>query len=217
LCDYPSGSVNVNIGIGKLVAVVGQVGSGKSSLISAFLGEMDKVMGQVTLKVRGREFIMKDLYDFSLDKKQHDEFYEKMKDVYKNIFDRVGLGDRTFLTISSGGSFSKYSYEFQTITDAGEDIILLNKEKKISINKDDFNKEVLDDFEIDENTEFEELKSAEVGDIYTLGDKFSKALNLTYKDQEGQEKFVYMGSYGIGVPRLMGVVAEIFSDEKGLV
>lgn len=167
--------------------------------------------------MRGREFIMKDFYDFSLDKKQHDDFYEEMKVVYQNIFTRVGLGEQTFLTISSGGSFSKYSYEFQTITDAGEDIILLNKEKNISINKNDFKREVLSDFGIDKNTDFEEFKSAEVGDIYTLGDKFSKALDLKYKDENGEEQFVYMGSYGIGVPRLMGVAVEVFSDEMGLV
>jgi len=167
--------------------------------------------------MRGREFIMKDLYDFSLNKEEQEKFYEKMKDVYMNIFERVGLGDKTFKTISSGGSFSKYSYEFQTVTDAGEDIILVNKEKGISINKDDFNDELLNDFSIDKNEKFEEFKSAEVGDIYNLGDKFSRALNLTYKDQKGEDQYVWMGSYGIGVPRLMGVITEIFSDENGLV
>ncbi len=167
--------------------------------------------------MRGREFIMKDLYDFSLNKEEHLKFYEKMKIAYKNIFEKVGLGDFTYMTISSGGSFSKYSYEFQTITDAGEDIILLNKELGIAINKDDYNPEVLKDFNVPENTQFKEYKSAEVGDIYNLGEKFSKALNLTYKDKEGKEQYVFMGSYGIGVPRLMGVVVEVFSDEKGII
>ncbi len=167
--------------------------------------------------MRGREFVMKDLYDFSLDKEQHDDFYEKMKIVYKHIFDRVGLGSQTYLTISSGGSFSKYSYEFQTVTDAGEDIILVNKEKNISINKDDFNNEVLADFGVDKDTIFKEYKSVEVGDIYNLGDKFSKALNLTYKNEKGEEQLVYMGSYGIGIPRLMGVIVEVFSDNKGII
>ncbi len=167
--------------------------------------------------LRGREFLMKDLYDFSLDKKHHEDFYELMKEVYMKIFQRVGIGDQTFLTISSGGSFAKYSYEFQTITGAGEDIILINREKNIAINKNDFNETLLKDFNIDSAVKFEEKKSAEVGDIYNLGDKFSRALDLKYKDKNGKEKFVYMGSYGIGVPRLMGVVVEVFADERGIV
>ncbi len=167
--------------------------------------------------LRSREFLMKDLYDFSPNKKEHEKFYEKMKQVYMKIFKRVGIGDQTFLTISSGGSFSKYSYEFQTLTPAGEDIILLNREKKIAINKNDFTPEIKKDFNINKKTEFEEVKSAEVGDIYTLGEKFSKALNLRYKDPSGKEHYVYMGSYGIGVPRLMGVAVEVFSDNKGII
>lgn len=168
--------------------------------------------------LRGREFIMKDLYDFSLNEEQHKEFYEKMKGVYKNIFNKLGIGDRTYLTISNGGTFSKYSFEFQTLCDAGEDILVYDKEKGIAINKDDFNDEVFSDFNINKDDyNFTEEKSAEVGDIYTLGTKYSEALGLTYKDKEGEEHPVYMGSYGIGVPRLMAVIAEIFSDEKGII
>lgn len=168
--------------------------------------------------LRGREFVMKDLYDFSMNKEQHDEFYEKMKDVYMKIFTRVGLGDKTYLTMSSGGSFSKYSFEFQTITDAGEDVILYDKDKKIAINKDDYSEEIFEDFNLNKGEfNFKEAKSAEVGDIYTLGEKYSKALGLTYKDQDGKEQNVYMGSYGIGVPRLMGTIVEVFNDESGIV
>lgn len=167
--------------------------------------------------MRGREFIMKDLYDFSLDKEQHDQYYEKVKDAYVNIFKNLGLGGKTHMAVSSGGSFSKYSYEFQTETESGEDIVMLDRKNNIAINKDDFSSEVLKDFNIDSDTVFEEVKTAEVGDIYHLGDKFSKALDLKYKDKEGKEQYVYMGSYGIGVPRVMGVMVEIFNDEKGIV
>ena len=168
--------------------------------------------------MRGREFIMKDLYDFSVDENAHKEFYEKMKVVYTEIFNRVGIGDRTFLTLSSGGSFSKYSYEFQTLSDAGEDILVFDKEKGLAVNKDDFNDEIFEDFNLNKDDyNFEEAKSVEVGDIYSLGEKFSKALNLTYKDASGEQKYPYMGSYGIGVPRVMGALVEIFSDEKGIV
>ncbi|MCK5510607.1 prolyl-tRNA synthetase [Candidatus Parcubacteria bacterium] len=168
--------------------------------------------------MRGREFIMKDLYDFSLNKEEHDKFYEKMKSVYMKIFNRVGIGDKTYLTMSSGGSFSKYSFEFQTISNAGEDVILYDKDKKIAINKDDYSEEIFIDFNLKkEELKFREAKSIEVGDIYTLGEKYSKALGLTYKDKKGRERVVYMGSYGIGIPRLMGTVVEIFNDEKGII
>ncbi len=167
--------------------------------------------------MRGREFLMKDLYDFSTSKEEHDAFYEKMKGVYMDIFKRVGIGEQTYLTLSSGGSFSKYSYEFQTISDAGEDTILYNKDKGISINKDDFSEELLSDFGIDKDVVFEEARSIEVGDIYSLGEKYSQALGLTYKDSNGKEQYVYMGSYGIGVSRLMGAIVEVLADEKGCV
>ncbi len=168
--------------------------------------------------MRGKEFIMKDLYDFSLNKEEHDKFYEKMKEVYMKIFNRIGIGDKTYLTMSSGGSFSKYSFEFQTLSDAGEDVILYDEKKKIAINKDDYSEEIFTDFNLKkEELNFKEAKSIEVGDIYTLGEKYSKALGLTYKDKNGEEKIVYMGSYGIGIPRLMGTVVEIFNDEKGII
>ena len=168
--------------------------------------------------MRGKEFIMKDLYDFSLNKEAHDKFYEKMKGVYMKIFNRVGIGENTYLTMSSGGSFSKYSFEFQTISDAGEDIILYDEDKKIAINKDDYSEEIFTDFNLKkEELNFKEAKSIEVGDIYTLGEKYSKALGLSYKDKDGKEKIVYMGSYGIGIPRLMGTVVEVFNDEKGMI
>ncbi len=168
--------------------------------------------------MRGKEFVMKDLYDFSRNKEQHDAFYEEMKSVYMRIFTRVGLGDLTYLTLSSGGSFSKYSFEFQTLTDAGEDTILYDKERKLAINKDDYSEEIFVDFGLDKASFcFKEAKSVEVGDIYTLGEKYSRALGLTYTDEQGVVKPVYMGSYGIGVPRLMGTIVEVFADEKGLV
>lgn len=168
--------------------------------------------------MRGKEFVMKDLYDFSRDRVEHEAFYEKMKGVYMAIFARMGLGARTYLTISSGGSFSKYSYEFQTLTDAGEDVILYDEEKKISINKSDYSDELLKDFGLNKkDLNLKEAKSVEVGDIYSLGEKFSKALGLTYKDENGKDQHIYMGSYGIGIPRLMGTIVEVFADDKGIV
>lgn len=168
--------------------------------------------------MRGREFLMKDLYDFSLDKRQHEEFYEKMKEVYMSIFEKCGIGKETYLTMSSGGSFSKYSFEFQTISEAGEDTIVYDEEKRIAINKNDYNDELLKDFNLDKNElNFKEAKSIEVGDIYTLGEKYSKAIGLAYKDKKGKEQNVFMGSYGIGISRLMGAIVEIFHDDNGII
>ncbi len=168
--------------------------------------------------LRGREFIMKDLYDFSLNREEHEIFYEKMKEVYRRIFDRVGIGDKTYLTISNGGTFSKYSFEFQTICDAGEDVLVYDKDKGIAINKDDFNDEVFADFNLNKDDyDFTEAKSIEVGDIYTLGTKYAEAIGLRYKDKNGNEQPVFMGSYGIGIPRLMGTVVEVFADEDGII
>ena len=166
--------------------------------------------------MRTREFIMKDLYSFSRTKEEHDEFYEKSKVAYKNVFDRVGLGDTTYLTFASGGSFAKYSHEFQTITDAGEDVIYISKEKGIAINKEVYTDEVLSDLGLNKE-DLEEEKAVEAGNIFSLGTKFSDAENLTFKDESGEEQKVVMGSYGIGPARIMGTVVETLSDENGIV
>jgi len=169
--------------------------------------------------MRGREFLMKDLYSFSKNKEEHEKFYEKMKDVYMKVFNRLGMGNMTYITISSGGSFSKYSYEFQTLSDSGEDIIyIIDEEKKIAINKDDFNDGIIKDFGLKLNKDkLIGKKSIEVGDIYTLGSKYSKALNLTYKNKEGKDEFVFMGSYGMSPARLMGAIVELNNDDKGII
>ena len=166
--------------------------------------------------MRTREFIMKDLYSFSRDQKEHDEFYEKAKQAYVNVFERVGLGETTYITFASGGSFSKYSHEFQTITDAGEDVIYIDEAKKIAINTEVLNDEVLADLGV-ERGNLVEKKAVEVGNIFGLGTKFSDAENLTYKDETGTEHKVIMGSYGIGPARVMGTVVETLSDENGIV
>ncbi|MFA6446142.1 MAG: aminoacyl--tRNA ligase-related protein [Candidatus Paceibacterota bacterium] len=166
--------------------------------------------------MRGREFLMKDLYSFSRDQKDHDAFYEKAKIAYMNVFRRVGLGNKTYITFASGGTFSKYSHEFQTITDAGEDIIYIHEGKKIAVNKEVMNDEVLADLGV-KKEDLKEAKAVEVGNIFSLGYRFSEPLELTYLDELGKPQKVFMGCYGIGLGRLMGVVAETFSDVNGLV
>lgn len=169
--------------------------------------------------MRGREFFMKDMYSFSRDQEEHEAFYEKMKEVYMRVFDRLGMGDKTYVTISSGGSFSKYSYEFQTVSDAGEDTIyIIDEDKRIAINKDDFSDEVLADFNVSVDKErLRQERSIEVGDIYSLGHKYSEAFNLSYKNEQGEDALVYMGSYGMSPSRLMGAVVELNHDDNGII
>ena len=166
--------------------------------------------------MRSREFIMKDLYSFSRTQKEHEKFYEKIKESYIKIFNHLGIGKQTYLTFASGGSFSRYSHEFQTICKAGEDTIYIDKKKNIAINKEVYTDKVLTDLAINKNN-LEKVKAAEVGNIFSLGTKFSDAFNLIYQDKEGRDQKVIMGSYGIGPARAMGIIVELFSDEKGII
>src|SRR3989339_121000 len=166
--------------------------------------------------LRCREFLMKDLYSFTRDEKDLDEFYEKAKQAYVNIFKRVGIGDETFITFASGGTFSKYSHEFQTVCDSGEDIIFLSREKNIAVNKEVYTDEVLADLGLKKN-ELEEAKAIEVGNIFKQKTKFSEPLGLTYADEDGNVKPVIMGAYGIGPGRVLGTIVEVYHDEKGII
>lgn len=166
--------------------------------------------------MRGREFLMKDLYSFHTTQDDLDAFYEKAKEAYQRVFARVGIGESTFVTFASGGAFSKYSHEFQTLSDAGEDTIYVSREKGIAINNEVLTDEVLADLNVTRDA-LEERTAIEVGNIFKLGTRFSEPLSLSYKDESGAAKPVVMGCYGIGPTRLMGTVVELMSDEKGLV
>jgi len=166
--------------------------------------------------MRGREFVMKDLYSFHKDQEDLDAFYEEAKKAYKNIFEKVGLGESTYETFASGGAFAKYSHEFQTISDSGEDTVHLSRNKGVAINKEVLNDEVLSDLDL-KKEDLEEVKAIEVGNIFKLGTRFSEALDLKYVDEKGENVPVVMGSYGIGPTRVMGTIAEVLSDENGLV
>ncbi len=166
--------------------------------------------------MRTREFMMKDLYSFSRDEKEFRDFYEKCAEAYMKIFNRVGLGKLTFRTFASGGSFSKFSDEFQTISDAGEDTIFIDKKKRIAINKEIYSDEVLADLKI-KKEDLTEGKAIEVGNIFPLGTKYSEAVGLNFKDEKGNSKPVIMGCYGIGLGRLIGTIVEVYHDEKGIV
>lgn len=159
---------------------------------------------------------MKDLYSFSKDDAEHADFYAKAREAYTKVFARVGLGDRTYVTFASGGIFSPFSEEFQTLSDAGEDTIYVHEAKQLAVNKEVYTDEALATLGLSKD-ELIEKKAIEVGNIFNLGTRFSEALGLGYTDETGERKSVVMGSYGIGPTRLMGVIAEVLSDEKGLV
>ncbi len=165
--------------------------------------------------MRTREFLMKDLYSFSRTEEEHTAFYEKCSDAYMRIFNRLGIGEKTFRTFASGGAFTKFSHEFQTISEAGEDTIYVDESKGVAING-----EVLEEVDLSElgvsRESLEKKTSIEVGNIFSLGTKFSETLGLLYRDEQGDKHPVIMGSYGIGPARSMGTVVELLSDEKGI-
>jgi prolyl-tRNA synthetase len=166
--------------------------------------------------MRGREFLMKDLYSYALDEKTHQKIYDRIIKAYWNVFKRVGIKKDTFMTFASGGAFTQFSHEFQTITNGGEDTIYINRKKNIAFNAEIFNDETLKKLGITE-AELEKVETAEVGNIFNFGTKKCEQLGLYYKNDKGENIPVWLGSYGIGITRLMGVIAEKFGDEKGLV
>ncbi len=166
--------------------------------------------------MRTREFFMKDLYSFSRTQEEHDEFYEQCGAAYKRIFNRIGIGDKTYKTFASGGAFTKFSHEFQTLADAGEDIVYVCEEKNVAVNEEVLKEANLSELGVTKE-ELIKKKSIEVGNIFSLGTKFSEALGLTFQDEDGKKKPVIMGSYGIGPARSMGTVVDLLSDDKGIV
>lgn len=165
--------------------------------------------------MRGREFVMKDMYSLHASAEDLDAYYEKVKQAYGRIFDRLGIGAETYVTFASGGAFTKFSHEFQTICDAGEDILYVHRDKNIAVNE-----EVLDEAvkELGINKdELEKVKSAEVGNIFNFGTEKSEQMGITFATQDGGQQPFHLASYGIGITRVMGVIVEKFSDDKGLV
>jgi prolyl-tRNA synthetase len=168
--------------------------------------------------MRGREFVMKDLYSFTKSEAEHMEIYNKMIEAYNSFYKKLGVGDETFLVAAGGGDFTKnISHEFQTICEAGEDIIYVNRKTMTGVNS-----EVIDDQEALEKVnlkkaDLEQVKTSEVGNIFSFGSEKSEHLGLYFTDSDGVKKPVILGSYGIGITRVMGVLVEKFGDDKGLV
>lgn len=166
--------------------------------------------------MRGKEFLMKDLYSFSKNEEEHQEFYAKAREAYRNVFARLGIGDRTYVTYASGGIFAEFSEEFQTVSDAGEDLIYVDEAKGVAVNREVYTDETLAKLGLSKDS-LKEMRAIEVGNIFSLGTRFSDALGLTYTDTEGKQQPVVMGSYGIGPSRVMGTIVETLADDKGIV
>jgi prolyl-tRNA synthetase len=179
----------------------------------------NKLRNEVRAKsgmMRGREFIMKDAYSFAATEEQHNDFYVRSQAAYMNVFKRLGLGDDTYMTHAAGGAFTEFSHEFQTICEAGEDVTYISKEKGVAINE-----EVIDTADLAAlgvtKDELVATKTAEVGNIFNFGRQKAEEVGLFFKNEAGERTAVWMGSYGIGITRLMGVLVEKLADEKGIV
>ncbi len=171
--------------------------------------------------LRAREFRMKDMYSFHAEEGSLDEFYEKAIVAYRRVFSRCGIGPFTLLTHASGGVFSRYSHEFQTVTPFGEDVIYRVPGTEITINReliDDVSAvaEFLPGYQGDKGN-FEALKSIEVANIFKLGSRFTDAFSARYTDKSGTSRSIVMGCYGLGSSRVMGTIVECLADDKGLV
>lgn len=164
--------------------------------------------------IRGREFLMKDQYSFHTNQEDLDRFYEEVRGAYHRIYERLGLGGITYFTYASGGDFSKYSHEFQTVTEAGEDHIYICDQCKIAVNKEIIKEQST--CPVCGSSDLREEKAIEVGNIFKLGTRFSHPCNLKYTKQDGSSEEVVMGCYGIGPSRIMGTIVEVCHDEKGL-
>jgi len=202
-----------------VVPLVKQFLSSYKDLPFAVFQIQDKFRSELRTKsglLRGREFLMKDMYSFHRDPEDLQNFYDKVAEAYKKIWQKVGIGHLTYLTFASGGTFSKYSHEFQTITPYGEDTIYLDEEKKLAVNKEVLTDEILAELGLPKK-KLVEKKAIEVGNIFNLKLKYTEAFDVKYKDEKGELRPVYMGCYGIGLGRVLGTIVEVLADDKGLV
>lgn len=167
--------------------------------------------------LRGREFLMKDMYSFARSQEEHEEIYEEVVSAYHRVYQRLGLGDNTYRTYADGGIFTdRFSDEFQTLSDVGEDKIFVDEARKIAINQEIMTDENLQKLGLDKNN-LKEKRAVEVGNTFHLESKYTDALDVYFTDESGQRQSIIAGCYGIGISRLMGVIAEQFADDKGLV
>jgi len=165
--------------------------------------------------IRGREFMMKDLYSFHLERADLDRYYQQLIEAYQNVYRRCGLESK--VVEASGGVFTQnYSHEFQVISEAGEDKIIFCSDCAYGQNTE-ITKFKVDDLCPKCGGRLEEGKSIEVGNIFQFGDKYAKEMNGYATDEQGQKKPILMASYGIGISRLVATIVEAHHDQKGII
>lgn len=164
--------------------------------------------------LRGREFLMKDLYSFHTDEKDMMKYYDVMRDAYKKVFTRCGI--EVIETKAGGGTFSEFSHEYQVICKSGEDEIVYCPGGDYAENSEIATAKGGQPCRLGHGP-LKKVKTIEVGNIFPLKDKFSRAFNLTYKDKAGKDQYAIMGCYGIGISRLMGAIVEVFHDDDGII
>lgn len=161
--------------------------------------------------LRGREFLMKDLYSFHTSDEDRDNYYEKVRAAYLKIFKRIGLP--VVETKASGGTFSDFSQEFQTLTPSGEDTVFICEKCAHAINR-----EILEEKTCPKcGGSLKEEKAIEVGNIFPLKRAYAETFGLEFTDKEGQKNIVSAGCYGLGISRVMGAIVEVFHDDKGII
>ncbi len=166
--------------------------------------------------LRGREFYMKDMYSFHEAQDDFDKFYEASKKAYLKVYKRLGLVAK--VTEASGGNFTeKISYEFMILTDAGEDEILYCDSCEFCVNVEIAKIKEGDSCPKCDQAKLLKARASEAGNVFDLGQKYTKDFNLTYTARDGSQKYPIMGCYGLGVSRVMGIIVEKFHDEKGII
>ena len=164
--------------------------------------------------LRGKEFYMKDMYSFHADQADFEKFYQITKNAYLKIFKKLNLDAK--VTEASGGNFSdKISYEFMVLTDAGEDDILYCDACSYCINTE-ISKVKAGSPCPKCGVALKQAKASEAANVFDLGQRFSKAFNLQFVDQNNQQHYPIMGCYGIGISRIMGIVVEKNHDQNGI-
>ena len=166
--------------------------------------------------IRCREFMMKDAYSFNISWEDLDSFYNIMLNAYHKIYKRLGLDNVIDILAPTGDMGGKISHEFQMISDIGEDTIYICSSCDYRANK-----EVLTDADAEDilicpkcGNKLKKLRGVEVGNIFQLGDKYTKSMGVSYLDQEGKKQTPIMGCYGIGVSRVFGCLLEQSCDES---
>ncbi len=213
-----------NIGLGwsheePMLLLAGKVAQSYRDLPIAVYQMQNKFRNELRSKsgiMRGREFLMKDMYHFARNLEELEAFYTRVQEAYFKVFERVGLKKLTFLTYASGGAFTDFSHEFQCLAESGEDTIYIDRSKKLAVNEEVYTDEVLNSLGL-KKEELEQAKASEIGNIFNFKTTKAEQMGICFTDEQGRRQPMFLSSYGIGVSRLMGVIAELFNDDKGLI